>query len=79
MPYIELPPWYTEDWDSADIENERVPGLVHVSGIARGPKWDRKPAKGQTGEEPVFTGYKGELLEGEVARAAAGWNANGPG
>jgi hypothetical protein len=59
MTYIELPPWYTEDWDSADIEGERVPGLVHISGIARGPKWDRKPAKGQTGEKPVFTGYKG--------------------
>lgn len=54
--YIELPPWHTSDWDTGIFDEETVPGLIHVE-IDRGPKWDRKPVKGQTGETQTFGGW----------------------
>lgn len=56
-PYdFELPPWFTEDWDSGSFESTPVPGLMRVE-IERGPKWDRKAVKGQTGETQTFQGW----------------------
>jgi hypothetical protein len=54
--YIELPPWHTSDWDTGVFDDQVVPGLIHVE-IDRGPKWDRKPVKGQTGETQTFGGW----------------------
>lgn len=53
---FELPPWYTEDWDEGTFETTVCPGLMRVE-IDRGPKWDRKPVKGQTGETQTFQGW----------------------
>lgn len=54
--YIEPPPWWTADWDTAAFDGVAVPGYTHVE-IDRGPKWDRKPVKGQTGETQTFGGW----------------------
>jgi len=54
--FIELPPWHTADWDTAFFDTIAVPGLVHIS-AKRGPKWDRKPVAGQTGESQTFKGW----------------------
>lgn len=60
--FVELPPWYTSDWDTAVIEGVVTPGLVHIT-VSRGPKWDRKVAKGQTSEKQTFTGYPSANLK----------------
>jgi len=59
--FIELPPWHTADWDTAFFDTVAVPGLVHVS-AKRGPKWDRKPVAGQTGESQTFKGWNNAAL-----------------
>lgn len=54
--FIEPPPWWTADWDTGVFDTVVVPGYTHVE-VDRGPKWDRKPVKGQTGETQTFGGW----------------------
>jgi hypothetical protein len=54
--FIEPPPWWTADWDTGFFDTVAVPGLISIE-IDRGPKWDRKPVKGQTGETQTFGGW----------------------
>lgn len=60
---IELPPWHTENWDTAVVEGVTIPGLVMVGKIKRGPKWDRKAVKGQSFENQTFGGWNGAAFE----------------
>jgi hypothetical protein len=56
MPHLELPPWYKVNWDTVYFDKVEVPGLCDVS-AKRGPKWERKPVAGQTGETQSFKGW----------------------
>lgn len=56
MSEVESPPWHAEDWDSGSFDQTLCSGLMHVE-IDRGPKWDRKAVKGQTGETQTFNGW----------------------
>ncbi len=60
--FIEPPPWWTADWDTGLFDDVAVPGLIHIE-VDRGPKWDRKPVKGQTGETQTFGGWNNADLK----------------
>lgn len=59
---VEPPPWHAENWDEGSFESVTVPGLMHVE-VDRGPKWDRKAVKGQTGETQTFGGWNNASLK----------------
>lgn len=60
--FIEPPPWWTSDWDTGRFDTVVVPGFTHIE-VDRGPKWDRKPVKGQTGETQTFGGWNNADLK----------------
>lgn len=60
---VDFPSWYSEDWDSSVVEGVTIPGLTKVGKIKRGPKWDRKPVKGQSFENQTFGGWNGAAFE----------------
>lgn len=63
--FIEPPPWHTENWDTGHFDGEEVPGLMTMT-PKRGPKWDRKPVAGQTGETQTFKGWNNADFKIEI-------------
>lgn len=55
---FELPSWADGSWDVLSLNDKDVPGLCKVSNIKRGPKYDKKEAKGQTRSKVTFQGWK---------------------